>query len=79
MDSVSQAPSSPRAALSSGADDPPSDTPASQAAPILSQPRTDDGIRRFFHAAAGAAPPQPGRMPAVLSRAWTALPPDTQD
>lgn len=79
MDSVPQASSSPRAALSSDADDPPSPTPVIQAAPILSQPQADDGIRHFFHAAACGPAAQPARMLAVLSQAWSALPPNTQD
>ena len=74
MDSVPQAPSSPRAALSSAGDEPPSSAPASQAAPVLSQPHADNGVRRFFHAAAGGPRAQPG----ALSQAWSALP-DKQD
>ena len=53
--------------------------PGSQAAPVLSQPQADDGIRRFFHAAAGGPPDQPGAQPEVLSQAWSALPPNRQD
>jgi hypothetical protein len=54
--------------------------PKIQAAPVLSQPHADDGIRRFFNAAAGGPDVQPRRMPAVLSQAWSALPsPDTGD
>ncbi len=79
MDSVPQASSSPRAALSSGVGDPPSSMPASQAAPVLSQPPADDGVRRFFHAAAGGSPAQPGAQQTVLSQAWSALPPSSQD
>nr|WP_217345015.1 hypothetical protein [Noviherbaspirillum sp. L7-7A]MBV0879226.1 hypothetical protein [Noviherbaspirillum sp. L7-7A] len=82
---VPQASSRPLAAPSSGVDDPPSPAPTIQEAPVLSQPQADDGVRRFFSAAGGgaAAQPadaQPGRMPAVLSRAWSALPPpNTED
>jgi hypothetical protein len=52
---------------------------------VLSQPQADDGVRRFFSAAGDgpAAQPadvQPGRMPAVLSRVWSAFPPpNTED
>jgi hypothetical protein len=79
MDSVSQATSSPRAALSTGGDESPPCIPTNQAAPVLSQPQADDGIRRFFHAAAGGPPAQSGAQPAVLSQAWSALPPDKQE
>ena len=77
---VPHASSSPLAAPSSGVDDPPSPMPEIQAAPVLSQPQSDDGIRRFFNAAADGPPAQPAggqpaRMPAVLSQAWSALPP----
>ncbi|HEX8886023.1 MAG TPA: hypothetical protein VF797_16165 [Noviherbaspirillum sp.] len=82
---VPHASSSPPAAPSSGVDDPPSSMPEIQAAPVLSQPQADDGVRRFFSEAGGGPPAQPadaqpGRMPAVLSRAWPALPPpNTED
>lgn len=77
---VPHASSSPLAAPSSGADDPPSGVPNIQAAPVLLQPQADDGIRRFFNAAAGGPAAQPGRMPGVLSQAWSALPPpNTED
>jgi hypothetical protein len=60
-------------------------TPASQAAPGLSQPDADSGIRRFFqasaaHAPAHAAAQPPGHSPPVLSQAWSTLPPQqTED
>lgn len=81
---VPHASSSPPGAPSAGASAAPSPVPANQAAPVLWQPQADDGIRRFFHAAADGPPvqpagPQPARMPIVLSQAWSALPPDNQD
>jgi hypothetical protein len=73
---VPHASSIPLAVPSSALDDPPSSMPASQSPPVLSQPQADDGIRRFFNAAAAGPPAQP----AVLSQAWSALPPpNTQD
>ena len=72
--------SSTLAAPSSGVGDPPPPVPASQGAPVLSQPQADDGVRRFFATDAGGPPMAPGRMPAVLSQAWPALPPpNTED
>lgn len=49
--------------------------PASQGAPVLSQPQADDGVRRFFATAANGPAMAPGGMPPVLSQAWPALPP----
>lgn len=81
---VPHASSSPRGAPSADGNAASSPIPANQAAPVLWQPQADDGVRRFFNPAAGGQPgqpagPQPARMPAVLSQAWSALPPDTQD
>lgn len=77
---VPHASSSPLAAPSSGVGDPPPPVPASQGAPVLSQPQADDGVRRFFATAANGPAMAPGGMPPVLSQAWPALPPpSTQD